>query len=79
MADEGIETGESFNTSADPAQNGDELNRSNQPDDMDNPDLEMIKARIKEMEEEAEKIKQVQNEVKKMAHNLSSDVVWLDR
>ncbi|GFR27509.1 polyadenylate-binding protein 2, partial [Trichonephila clavata] len=32
-------------------------------------DLEMIKARVKEMEEEAEKIKQMQNEVEKMAHS----------
>ncbi|GBN38909.1 Polyadenylate-binding protein 2 [Araneus ventricosus] len=29
----------------------------------------MIKARVKEMEEEAEKIKQMQNEVEKMAHS----------
>lgn len=32
----------------------------------------MIKARVKEMEEEAEKIKQMQNEVEKMAHSSSS-------
>lgn len=35
-------------------------------------DLEMIKARVKEMEEEAAKIKQMQNEVEKMAHSSSS-------
>ncbi|GIY46231.1 polyadenylate-binding protein 2-B [Caerostris darwini] len=47
----------------------DDLNISNQTDEMDDPDLEMIKARVKEMEEEAEKIKQMQNEVEKMAHS----------
>jgi len=71
MADESIEVEESFNTSGDIAQNGDELNASNQTDDMDDPDLELIKARVKEMEEEAEKIKQMQNEVEKMAHSSS--------
>ncbi|GIY01841.1 polyadenylate-binding protein 2-B [Caerostris extrusa] len=47
----------------------DDLNISSQTDEMDDPDLEMIKARVKEMEEEAEKIKQMQNEVEKMAHS----------
>ncbi|GFQ96181.1 polyadenylate-binding protein 2 [Trichonephila clavata] len=47
----------------------DDLNVSNQTDEMEDPDLEMIKARVKEMEEEAEKIKQMQNEVEKMAHS----------
>ncbi|KAF8763196.1 polyadenylate-binding protein 2-like isoform X1 [Argiope bruennichi] len=47
----------------------DDLNATNQTDEMEDPDLEMIKARVKEMEEEAEKIKQMQNEVEKMAHS----------
>ncbi|GFY70880.1 polyadenylate-binding protein 2 [Trichonephila inaurata madagascariensis] len=50
-------------------QDSDDLNVSNQTDEMEDPDLEMIKARVKEMEEEAEKIKQMQNEVEKMAHS----------
>lgn len=77
MADEGIETEEAFSTTGDATHNGDELNASNQTDDLDDPDLEMIKARVKEMEEEAEKIKQMQNEVEKMAHNSSGNLLNL--
>ncbi|XP_015926422.1 polyadenylate-binding protein 2-B [Parasteatoda tepidariorum] len=68
MADESMENGDLLSASAELG-NGDSLNMTGQSDEVDDPDLEMIKARVKEMEEEAEKIKQMQNEVEKMAHS----------
>ncbi|XP_035214173.1 polyadenylate-binding protein 2-like isoform X1 [Stegodyphus dumicola] len=68
MCDENVNADDSFASANDSAQNGDDLNITNQTDETDDPDLEMIKARVKEMEEEAEKIKQMQSEVEKLSH-----------
>ncbi|KAG8191372.1 hypothetical protein JTE90_006116 [Oedothorax gibbosus] len=65
MADESAANGDMLESDI---PDGDELNLSSQTNEEDDPDLELIKARVKEMEEEAEKIKQMQNEVEKMAH-----------
>jgi len=46
-------------------QNGHQLNHLNNVDSTEDPELEAIKARVREMEDEAEKLKQMQDEVEK--------------
>jgi len=43
----------------------DDANQNNNVDSSEDPELEAIKARVREMEEEAEKLKQMQDEVEK--------------
>ncbi|XP_054710515.1 polyadenylate-binding protein 2-like isoform X2 [Uloborus diversus] len=65
MSEEITEVDDSiFNASVDSVQNGDDISLN--PMEDGDPDLEAIRARVKEMEDEAEKIKRMQNEVEKM-------------
>jgi len=66
-----------YNEETDVSESFDESNidaTSHTEDDHDDPELEAIKARVKEMEEEAEKLKLMQSEVEKQM-NLSSNSV----
>ncbi|XP_054710067.1 polyadenylate-binding protein 2-like isoform X2 [Uloborus diversus] len=63
-----------FNTDIDSAQNGGD----NSIMDDEEADLELIKARVKDMEEEAEKLKQIQNEAETMSQLPSTGNLTLE-